>query len=170
MYIQPVFDRKQSDVDELTTIIANGYQSLSDGEKEDWLSTKKGAINAQDLNRIEGNMEVLAQSLNIAGMTFKTNWDYISFFLSEDQDRIILNMNNILTFFSPIIDPDTGEAIYMPSAPLNTYQKLNDLEKIIYIAYERLQHDREPEQVFDSNGDYIVTSDGYDLYCLGSLY
>lgn len=170
MYIQPVFDRKQSDVDGLMTIIANGYSSLTAEEKEDWLNTKKGAINARDLNRIEGNIEELATILNITGMTFKTNWTYLDFFLSEDQRRILFNIKNILFFFGTIIDPDTGDAIAVPTYPLNDWEKLNDLEKIIYIVYERLQHISEPEQVFDSNDDYIVTSDNLDLYCLGTSF
>ena len=99
MWKTPIFDRTSEDVVYINTlhqqILSNGFNSLTDAEKLDWLyggsdelfvtdgqlltsdseiivvggseETTRGAVNAMDLNRIERNCEYLQEQLLLNG-------------------------------------------------------------------------------------------------------
>ncbi|MBW7573923.1 hypothetical protein [Caproiciproducens faecalis] len=104
MWINPVFDRTQADID---------------GQ------TSKGHYKADDLNRIEQNCSYLA---GVFGVTVITReWTRTDFPTTSETERI---RNNIETLRAAYMvyqtTPDT------PATPPNEYHKVNYLEQIIH--------------------------------------
>ena len=122
-WIKPIFNRNSNDVLKVQTYDTIGFQYLSDEQKQEWMGGLKGALNFNDLNRIENNMEFLANLYEIENMNFKTNWSCIDIPSRLDFQRIVVNLKVLET--TPKI----------PDLPLNSYQKINDLEKILYDLY-----------------------------------
>lgn len=82
MWIDPIFDRIQSDLD---------------------LSSGKGYLNFTDLNRIEGNCKHLKEQLTLSGysslpMTFKT-WAMADFPYPDEINRIRNNVKGVANSF-----------------------------------------------------------------------
>ena len=75
-------------------------------------------------------MEFLANLYEIENMNFKTNWSYIDIPSRLDFQRIVDNLKVLV---------NRGKALKttpeIPELPLNSYQKINDLEKILYNLY-----------------------------------
>ena len=99
-----VYDRTQKDIEERTA---------------------KAYLNAKDLNRIERDIEIIAEYLNI-GVTIKT-WEIGNLPRASDFERILKNVQLLVEAY--IIRKDTPVA---PVQPLNTYQKWNDIEHILH--------------------------------------
>lgn len=61
-----VYDRTQEDV-ERAKLLTQKYAAgaITETEKKEWASGMKGALNASDLNRIEGNIREIAGILAI---------------------------------------------------------------------------------------------------------
>ena len=87
--------------------------------------TKKGVLNATDLNRIESNTEAVAGKIAVP-VTVKA-WQIGGLPRVSDYKRILYNVERIRQGYG--IRPDTPET---PMQPLNTYQKWNALEKILH--------------------------------------
>ena len=85
--------------------------------------TKKGYLNVEDLNRIEGNIEYLA-SLIGASVEVK-KWYSYSLPTSSDLARIT---NNIDILKEKITFTTYAKC---PSAPINTYSKFNIIESLL---------------------------------------
>ena len=99
---EPIYDRSQSDIDN---------------------KTKKGFINAEDLNRIETNIEYIASLMGVSVETKK--WYTYSLPTSNDLTRIGSNIDILkehVTF--------TTYPAY-PNAPINTFSKFNIIESLI---------------------------------------
>lgn len=125
-----VYDRTPSDVEfviELTKKYQNG--TITDAEKEIWNTGMKGAINAEDLNRIESNIATIASRMRISGniQSCRTDWEKTSIPRPDDYERIRVNTKTIKN----ALRYATGVAL-VPDRPLNTYDKWNDIEKILY--------------------------------------
>ena len=125
-----IFDRNIMDVTRAKELrkkaVETGYASFTPEEKTEWDRGLKGALNYTDLNRIEGNCKILAQLLGME-ITTKTDWTLQDVPAKQDFDRIRQNIETLKGGkYTPSSVPDT------PSMPLNTYQKINDLEKILY--------------------------------------
>lgn len=134
-----IHDRTQADVDrarELTQKYLN--RTITDAEKAEWATDGKGALNVSDLNRIEGNTEEIAENLAIVVQT-KT-WDYNDIPQASDYLRIRNNVQAVRNAWMVLADtPDT------PVQPLTTYQKWNDIERILHdvnYVYERTMASR----------------------------
>ena len=132
-YREPIFDRTQSDVIKLQDFLSRGYKNLTADEKNEWLNTNfKGALNSSDLNRIEQNMNVLSDFLGLAIIT-KT-WQETDIPTDSDFKRIknsLISIRNKAEEMELLYD-STPE---IPELPWNSYQKINDIEKIIYDTY-----------------------------------
>ena len=103
MWIQPVYDRTQSD-------IAN--------------KTAKGYYNLDDLNRIEQDCTYLAE---IFGVTIGIReWTRTDFPTVSEMERI---RNNIEMLRDAYIVYQTTPGT--PPVPLNEYRKANDIERIL---------------------------------------
>ncbi len=137
-----VYDRTQADVDrvkELNTKYLNG--TISEDEKREWSTGingsrgLKGAFNLCDLQRVESNTQVIG---GLAAATVSTkDWAYGDIPRISDYARIRENVQKIRD--SQMVLSVTPE---VPGQPLSTFQKWNDIEKIlhdVYYVYTRLQ-------------------------------
>lgn len=89
--------------------------------------TNKAYINASDLNRIESNISVIAEEIGASITPGKTDWTRTDLPRINDFQRIINNTTAIRNGYT--IASDTP---LVPSRPLNTYDKWNAIERILY--------------------------------------
>lgn len=142
-WIQPVYDRTEGEVEYAGKLNAKGdYDYLNDyicylGEMEagedtapssdseivDWDAGLKGTLNASDLERIEGDVAILAADLNIEAATYEGR---IPDTPQESYYRNLLK--NVAAIREQHPTRDTPE---VPEEPLNTFQKWNDIEEIL---------------------------------------
>ena len=132
-YSEPIFDRTQSDVIKLQDFLSRGYKNLSDNEKNEWLNTNfKGALNISDLNRIEQNMQVISNILGL-NVTVKS-WQETDIPTNSDFTRIRNNLMSIRNQ-AKVKSLTYDSTPQVPELPFNHYQKINDIERIIYDIY-----------------------------------
>nr|DAQ87121.1 MAG TPA: hypothetical protein [Caudoviricetes sp.] len=91
--------------------------------------TSKGFLNATDLERVESNTELIAGYLAIP-VTVKKGWKTGDLPRISDFQRIRDNVEKIRSGY--VIRADTPVT---PVQPLNTWQKWNDLEQILYDVF-----------------------------------
>lgn len=136
-WITPVYDRTDNDVDYVTYLFNKGYSNLTELEKADWDSDLKGSLNCSDLNRIEGNMSILATDLSVT-ITTKTNWVTTNILSTKydntgDVQRITSNLQLLC---DAVTLPDDSPSV--PAPPLNDIYKINDIESLINIINQKL--------------------------------
>lgn len=124
-----VTDRSQSDVERVQELLEKGWQNFSDEEKTEWSDGMKGALNASDLVRVQNNIQLLSDvlELDLNVLAVPELPDEIFYAL------IISNTERIRGAYC--IHTTTPET---PDAPLNTYSKWNDIERILTDVYEIL--------------------------------
>ena len=71
-WIAPITNRTQEDVDLVIQYEKIGYDNFTTEQKVVWNAGMIGALNASDLNRIEGNIQYLANLLGVKGLIVKT--------------------------------------------------------------------------------------------------
>lgn len=156
-----ITDRTQSDVNRWALLHKKGWKSMTDEEKEEWLSGMKGAYNALDLNRVGGAfahvsdfavallnalLEYEAQKGVADASIFrpyekadatvnpKTNW-VMKDIPTPAQENQYLNNVEILRSLLPL--PDT-----LPTIPEDledlSYTEANDIETILMAVYDAL--------------------------------
>ena len=91
--------------------------------------TEKGYINASDMERVETNTELIAGYIAVP-VTVKKIWKIGDLPRVSDFKRIRDNVEKIRSGY--VIRADTPET---PVQPLNTWQKWNDLEQILYDVF-----------------------------------
>ena len=87
--------------------------------------SNKGYINTEDLNRIENNMQVMANVLECK-IKAKT-WQDGEFIYISDFERIKSNLQTLTAAF-----PLTAKSPQIPVVPFVVYSQWNDIEKIIF--------------------------------------
>ena len=100
--------------------------------------TKKGMLNAEDINRIENNTGDIADKIAVP-VTVKS-WSVGGLPRVSDYKRIRDNVDRIRQGYG--IRSDTPVT---PEHPLNTYQKWNDIERILFDVndlYDRTENAR----------------------------
>lgn len=138
-----VYDRTQADVDRVKYLNERYISgTITDEEKREWnigingSAGLKGAFNLADINRIEINCQTIGELLS-ADVEVK-KWEYGDIPRVGDYLRIRDNVQKIRdAFFTFSNTPPT------PIQPLNTYQKWNDIERIlhdVYYVYMRIQN------------------------------
>lgn len=139
-----VTDRSMTDVMraiELNTRIAlHGFGALTDAERSEWTSGLKGCINANDLNRIETNSQVIAENLRANGFTAnvlsKRDWVRNDIPRRADMERIQAAIANLRSAIA--VPNDT------PSTPVNLYNmdfnQANIVEKIQSVVMQMLNN------------------------------
>ncbi|MBE5846246.1 MAG: hypothetical protein E7300_01040 [Lachnospiraceae bacterium] len=103
-----VYDRTQADIDNRTA---------------------KGFLNAVDLNRVENNIDVISGKLALPFT--KKIWARTGLPRVADFTRIRNGVNAIREGYGHYSDTPAT-----PSQPLNTYQKWNDVERILHDVNE----------------------------------
>lgn len=122
-----VYDRTQEDVDRVRELNRKYLEgTITEQEKEEWTGHMKGALNAWDLRRIERNTELIGGYVTVP-VTVKTGWGVCDLPRESDYKRIRDNVERIREFGAGM--PSIPET---PVQPLNTYQKWNDIEKILH--------------------------------------
>lgn len=132
-----VYDRTERDVNHVIEL-THKYRSgtITESEKKEWISGLKGALNAGDLNRIESNISSLSSILQVEVGNCRDNWSTVDKPHAEDYERIRNNVKKIKDGWIQLPD-----LLPIPERPLNTYQKWNDIEKIlfdIYLVYKNI--------------------------------
>lgn len=133
-WIQPVYDRTQADVDYARLKISqwsNDYYA-SDAP---FVSDLKGCMNVRDLNRIEGNMEYLAERIKIAGydipITVKL-WQITDIPTIADLERITNNLVSLIEgWYQQSTAPDAPQTIL-------TYVDANAIEENQFLIRQLL--------------------------------
>ena len=125
-WIEPVFDRSQSDIDYAKQQLSMGINNVE----------YKGCFNTSDANRVENNTRYLADKLNEAyyftDITTDTTWSKNSFFYKAHVERMISNVGSLLSaYFTP-----NGSAALPPT--LLHYEHINAIEKNLYLIKEML--------------------------------
>ncbi len=117
-----VTDRSQNDVDHVLELLKKGWKNFSQNEKREWMSGMKGALNQSDMQRIQNNTKLLSDVLELELMIKEVPVHPTEdFFIS-----VIKNTEAIRSAY--VIHKNTPKT---PKTPINTYQKLNDIEKIL---------------------------------------
>lgn len=127
IWVEPVCDRTREDVELLKRLTETGYKNFSAEQKELWLSGMKGALNKSDLQRIENNCEVLSELLELGIQPVETVPD-----LPDEAYFHRLTEKVAVIREAYCVHADTPE---VPVSPLNTYRKINDLERILMDVY-----------------------------------
>lgn len=153
MFITAIFDRTEQDVQKVREYREIGYRNLTDEQKKEWDDGLKGAWNCKDINRLENNIQFLADLFKIDGLNTKTDWNYTDIASVQDIQRIVDNLNKLRD--NVRIRGDTPQT---PTLPINTYQKINDLEKILYDMYYIVENET---TAFARNSENF----GAELYC-----
>lgn len=121
-----VYDRTQADTDraaELNDKYIKG--TITESELQEWNEDSKGALNASDLNRIEGNMLALA---DIFGLTVMVKqWGANDKPRSSDYIRILNNLSAIRNAWYTLSTTPGN-----PVRPLTHFKKWNDIERILH--------------------------------------
>lgn len=137
-WVEPFYTRDISDINHLNYLITKGYSNFTEAELAEWEAGVPGALGASDLNRIEGDMAILATDLSLT-ITTKTDWTYTDIMTSitdtntGDVQRIL---SNLTALANAVTLPDYAPAIPVP--PLNSFYKLNDIESLINIINQEL--------------------------------
>lgn len=125
-----VYDRSDEDiirVRELSGKYLN--RTITAEEKEEWMSGIKGALNASDLQRIEWNVRLFGDFELVKIHVVTKEWKHGDIPDVDDFIRILNNVQQIRDTEMVLID--TPKA---PIQPLVTYQKWNDIERIMHDA------------------------------------
>ncbi len=126
VWMQTVTDRSQSDVDRVLELLQKGWDNFNVDEKTEWIAGIKGALNRSDMQRIQNNTKLLSDvlelNLTVADVPEHPNETFLI--------SVINNTEVIRNAY--MIHGDTPQT---PSMPVNTYQKMNDIEKILDDVY-----------------------------------
>lgn len=142
-WIAPVYDRTEEDVK-----LARAYNK---GSAESEAAEYKGALNASDLNRIEGNCEYLSELLHSCGytshVTVKADWSMTDFPALTEFTRIRDNITELLNAYAQAQDmPD------MRADDRTDYVEINNMEFDLY---------RINEMIADMKAIYIYSGELY---------
>jgi len=130
-WITPIFDRTEQDVRDARAAIAEWLTAPESATVHDL----KGALNPSDMNRIEGNMEYLADELTSQGyavptMEHRTDWSYADYsdltpnWEANGLTRILQNLADILDVLpNDLIETEVPDGML-------TYEQINDIEEI----------------------------------------
>lgn len=127
-WIVPIIDRTQADVERAKSLSVKSWDAMSSQEKTEWNNGLKGALNSDDLHRIENNIHLLSDALELGLVTHENDIPMIPN-ISYWQNMID-NVASIRESYS--IHVDTPKT---PSRPINTVKKVNDIEKILLDIY-----------------------------------
>lgn len=149
-----IYDRTILDVQRVkdlkSKINQNGWDSLTDNEKTEWINGMKGSLNYSDLNRIENNLQSISNQCNF-GFTQKTDWQVGDFPTITDYLRIRENTEIVRT--SPFGWKCTSNT---PVMPINNYGKINNIEKILLDSYNfavmQNANIEYIDEIYDENG------------------
>jgi hypothetical protein len=124
VWLEPIFDRTQADVEFALQMIAEWTASRnSQGGYE-----LKGCLNVSDINRIEGNIAYLAETLekyHYRANVETREWSMSDLPTEEDIARIVNNTYELLkAYYVPYGTPSLPKE-------MSSYSEVNDVEQIL---------------------------------------
>ena len=152
-WIEPVIDRTQEDVDHARELLKKTWEEMTVEQKEEYLTGLKGCLNRPDLERIENNIQILLDVLEIDSASFVEavpEFPTASYFVQMRKNVAAIREKNLIYTDTPVT----------PELPYNTWQKFNDIEKILVDVYENIN-----AQIYyySSDGLYIGDTTGLIL-------
>lgn len=130
-WITPITDRSQEDVDRIRELDTKGYYNLTEAEKTEWESDSKGALNTSDLERIENNIKVISDMLDMKVSLLDVpelpNVSYFTNLLSRSRD---IRVKALADKYSNTI---------LPEQPLNKYWHWNMIEQFLFDVFTVLE-------------------------------
>ncbi len=128
-WITPVTDRTQTDVEYAQRLLEVGWTNLTSAEQAEYLAGLKGCLNSSDLSRIENNIQILLDVLELDGTSYVDNVP------SPPTAGYFKNMeSNVATIREAYcVHADTPQ---VPALPYNTWQAYNAIEQILNDVYE----------------------------------
>lgn len=144
-WIEPVTNRTQADVNRVKELAVKSWDAMTSQEKTEWSNGLKGALNKADLERIETNIHLLSEVLEL-GLT-----------THENDIPVIPNItywNNLLTNVQSIRESYSihFDTPLTPARPINEFSKVNDIEKILLDVYTII----ESNFFYESIDDYYM--------------
>lgn len=130
-WIEPITDRCQNDVERLRQLQTLGIIGMSEKQLLEYREGMRGALNRTDLERVENNIQILVDVLELDAWS---NIGNVPEFPTEDYFEQILS--NVAAIRGAYCIHQTTPAT--PGMPLNTWQKWNDIEQILYDVHEIL--------------------------------
>jgi hypothetical protein len=130
-WIEPVFDRVQSDVDFAISKIQEWKRTGSTDTYD-----LKGCLNVSDINRIEGDIQYLSDvlsSLYYFPHTTTKVWGTNGLPTVDDTSRIIQNVRDIISAYYQV-----SAAPELPDTLL-TYTDINALEENLYLIKQIIE-------------------------------
>lgn len=126
LWNETVTDRTWNDVKRILNLLEKGWKNFTKDEKTEWLSGMKGALNVSDVKRIQNNIQLLSDVLEI-GLFVSS----VPEFLTQRFCEEILSNTELIRKAYCIYTTTPAT----PTLPLNTYEKWNDIEKILTDVY-----------------------------------
>lgn len=146
-WIPAVTDRTQEDVEHAAALLSIAWEDMTAEQQEKYLAGLKGCMNRKDFERIENNVQIL---LDVFELNLGSYVDAVPEFLTEAYfENLQKNVAAIREAY--LIHADTPK---VPELPYNTWQKYNDVEKILTDVYEILM-----SQFYYFAGEEIYTGD-----------
>ncbi len=128
-WIEPVTDRTQKDVLYAQQLKSLSWEDMTTEQQEEYLSGLKGCMNYTDFLRIENNIQILLDVLEIDSASYVEN---VPEFL---QESYFADMRNNVAAIREgyCVHDDTPQ---VPELPYNTWEKYNAIEQILADVYE----------------------------------
>lgn len=130
-WMPPITDRTQADVDRARELITTGWENLTADQKSEYLSGLKGCLNTSDLSRIENNIQILIDVLELDSTS------HVGAVPEFPTDTYFSDMQSNVSAIRAAycVHADTP---MVPELPYNTWQKINAVEQILSDVYEVL--------------------------------
>ena len=123
-----VYDRTENDIEYAKKLAQKGYSKMTESERSEWIAGLKGTFNQSDIERIENNVQLLSDVLEL---NLTTNYGKNIKYPDEGYFKLLLlNIERIRAAYC--IHDDTPET---PTAPVNNFNKVNAVEKILNDVY-----------------------------------
>lgn len=130
-WIPPVTDRTQGDVEYAQNLIAAGWENLTAVQRLEYLAGLKGCLNVSDLSRIENNIQILTDVLELG------NTSHVEDVPDFPTDAYFSDMRSNVSAIREAYCIHAGTPT-VPELPYNTWQKFNAIEQILADVYEVL--------------------------------
>ena len=132
-WISPIYDRKQSDLDYAKAILKTGYDNLNGDRKVDFLRGLKGCFNYTDMYRIFQDCMYLGALLGVE-VTSAGEWDTGHPAKQRDYMNMCKNVSALREAYFVYSNTEPT-----PNVPINSWQKVNVIEKILYDIFAIFQ-------------------------------
>ena len=125
MWQTPITDRSASDAEKAQEYWTRGFDNLTASEQSEFMAGMKGSLNTSDLTRIQGNISILSEQLNLK-LTVSSVPEY-------PKETLFTEILSNITAIRSSVEVGT-----IPEAPINTYTKVNQIEDLLMEVHDIL--------------------------------